>query len=434
MLRTAFEALERSGISFCLLHGEANLRHPVRDVDLLVARSDLGRVATSLAAVGFVAISPIGSGGHQVAAEFGAYLGTWVVLDIVCEMSYGPSGSFLVNWLRPRFATAAADACLERRVARNPYHVLHPDDAFWELLLNCIVDKGSVPERHGDQLVRLASAARTDGPLGSVVERWCPQGWSAEAIIDAVRARRWEDLLRLGPMLAASQTAANPVHARTSAFARGLRRLRVDLGRLVAARGGGLSVALLGPDGSGKSSLAARVCGTSPVPCHVVYMGLWQGQEGMGLPRQVLRASLRIFTVWRRYLVARLFMAAGGIVLFDRYVYDALLTPAPPLVRLKRAYFSILSRSCPAPDLVLLLDAPGAVMAARKPEAVPKELEAMRHDFLRVVEQVHAAQVIDAGKDEDSVFTDAASLIWDAYRAKTDRTQAAPSRDMSPNH
>ena len=80
---------------------------------------------------------------------------------------------------------------------------------------------------------------------------------------------------------------ATPV-GRVASLARGLPRL-----------GGGwpwrgLSVAVMGPDGAGRSTLADAVAAGYGPPARVVYMGLWQGEgEGPGcaLPAALLAAA-----------------------------------------------------------------------------------------------------------------------------------------------
>lgn len=178
----------------------------------------------------------------------------------------------------------------------------------------------------------------------------------------------------------------------------------------------GLSVALLGPDGSGKSTLAAGIAEAFPLPVVQVYMGLWKsGSDQPGL--QLLDAVLRPFRAVRRYLVALGHQARGRLVVFDRFTYDARLPPGPPAVTAKRIYFWLLARVCPAPDLVLLLDVPGAVSFARKGENSAETNETQRRQFLALAGELDL-HVLDASRPPDAVRRDALEVIWAAYRRR----------------
>lgn len=195
-------------------------------------------------------------------------------------------------------------------------------------------------------------------------------------------------------------------------------------GPAAARRRRGLSVALLGPDGSGKSTLAAGIAEAFPLPVVQVYMGLWKsGSDRPGL--QLLDAVLRPFRAVRRYLVALGHQARGRLVVFDRFTYDARLPPGPPAVTAKRIYFWLLARVCPAPDLVLLLDVPGAVSFARKGENSAETNEAQRRQFLALAAELDL-HVLDASQPPDAVRRDALEVIWAAYRLRWSGERRVP--------
>jgi hypothetical protein len=133
--------------------------------------------------------------------------------------------------------------------------VLHPDDAFWALLLHVVVDKAAVKTHHADRLVVLSEHATSSGPLGKVVLAACPTGWDAERIIGCVRARDWSTLIALGRMLTRRACIRNPVGCRAGALVRGLHRLGRSLWSVLAERG--VSVAVVGSDGASRSALVA---------------------------------------------------------------------------------------------------------------------------------------------------------------------------------
>jgi hypothetical protein len=90
-LARALRALDDALVDWCLLRGEAELDDPVGDVDLLVFPGDAPRLAPVLAAAGYVGVPAWGHGSHRF---FVAYTeGAWIKLDVVTEVSFGPSQS-----------------------------------------------------------------------------------------------------------------------------------------------------------------------------------------------------------------------------------------------------------------------------------------------------------------------------------------------------
>jgi thymidylate kinase len=180
-------------------------------------------------------------------------------------------------------------------------------------------------------------------------------------------------------------------------------------------RGRGISIALLGPDGAGKSTLAAGIRRSSHLPVKYVYMGLWQrNSDGRTWFDDVrgLAWLARLLRAWRRYAVARLYLAFGYLVIFDRYTFDALLWADSTPHDLRSIANWMLARCCPAPDLAFVLDAPGHVMYDRKGEHHPEYLEAQRQRFLLLSHRLPNAHAIDATRGEDAVRRDVMAHIW----------------------
>ena len=131
--------------------------------------------------------------------------------------------------------------------------------------------------------------------------------------------------------------------------------------------------------------------------------------------------------LWSRYAKAQYHQLRGRLVVFDRYTYDAAVPTPHALSWLGRAYRRIDGHACPAPDLVLLLDAPGAVMHARKGEYDPEILENWRQHFLALRGCVRQLQVVDATRPVAAVRADAIDRIWRCYAARWQRPEhAAP--------
>jgi thymidylate kinase len=415
-LLRAFAALDEAGVAWCLLRGEARLADPTGDVDLLVAQADLPRLDAVLAPAGFLHVPVGGAGAHRGYVGRDAATDRFFELDVESSVEFGPSGHLAVNWLRPALRTDAADALLAGRRKVGSLVVPCADDAFWALLLHCVVDKGAVADRHAARLAELAPEARPDGVLGPIVTAHCPPGWDAARVLGAARAGDWPALVELGAVLPGLPTAAG----RSAALGRGLRRLAAAVGR--SRRG--LTVAVLGPDGAGKSTLTHALAESFALPTRVVYMGLWQGEDGQAraLPAAVSAAARRPFRSWRRAAVACWHQALGRLVVFDRHPYDALLPPAPPHAALKRVFFTMLARTVPAPSLVLVLDVSAEVAARRRPEEDPAALAAARTAYLALARRLPQAVVLDADRPRELVRAAAVDRIWAAVLGAGDRS------------
>lgn len=423
LLSDVFAALDAAGIRWALLRGEASLAAPTGDVDLLVAARDGRRMEEVLAPLGVIPIERWGGGAHRYLLGYDAGSDQWLDLDIEHELAFGPHASFLVNWLLPSLQTRAAAGCLARRHREGGVWVLDPDDAFWAILLHCIVDKRAIADRHRSRLTELAAEASASGEWGQLITPLCPDGWDAGRIIDAAASGDWDGLVGLGAELPRRATAASPLATRAGALARGLGRLPATAWRV--RHGRGFSVAILGPDGAGKSTLSSGIVDNFGMPASLVYMGLWQGEEGQ--QRSIVRAGLaaanRPLKVWRRYLVSRYLRAKGELVVFDRHVYDALLPPQPPLAWAKRLFFSFLAHAAPGPHLVLVLDLPSEVTIRRRPEEQPEHLEALRAQYADLAERLGRAQLMPAAGTPAEMRIDATDRIWRAYVARRRRAE-----------
>jgi thymidylate kinase len=181
-----------------------------------------------------------------------------------------------------------------------------------------------------------------------------------------------------------------------------------------------MGVALLGPDGAGKSTLATGIQDTFPFPVCQVYMGLTGGMlryiDRLRLPG-VVRLG-RLLVIWSRYARAQYHIARGRLVVFDRYIYDAEVPTPHSLTRAGRLGRWIDGRACPSPDLVVVLDAPGVVMHRRKGEYDPQTLEHWRRSFLALQRRVPGLVVVDATRGIEEVRAEVTERVWQHYSGR----------------
>jgi O-antigen/teichoic acid export membrane protein/thymidylate kinase len=398
-LAPLFASLEGKRIEWSLLREAQPV--PGDDVDLLVNPDDLPALRSLLRGRGFVEVVSRGRGSHRFFTALDGETGRFIELDVVTELSFG------------RFfelPTGLAGDALSRRRRRGLGVALDPDDAFWSLLFHCLVDKQTISPVRGSALRELATQASADGPFGRLAGALLPSPWDPSGVLDAVRRGDLDEIAEIGPSVASRWRRRAPVATAwrwaSGAFGRALEPL-------AKIRRGGMTVALLGLDGAGKSTLAERLATSYGTPTRSVYMGLWKRGDGPARRRfGAIEIVLRPARIWARYLLGQIYRASGNLVIFDRYTYDAAIPPSGGHLRLKRAYFWLLAHSVPAPDLTILLDAPIDVLDARKPEAAGDDRSPAATALREVIGRHPNGVIVDASRSSDAVLADVTAMIW----------------------
>ena len=399
-LSAVLGALDEAGVRWSLLRPPQSLAEPEGDIDVLVEPRSVGRVRDVLVAHRFV---PIPAGGRDLhAADFDEASGRLLWLHVQSEVRIGGPA-------------IAAQAVLDA-VVRDP--LPRPADPWllWIVLLHGLVDKGAVAARHRPALERLAgTTGAADCPLAAVATR---HGLDPAVVLGLVAAGDWDGLERL-PVVRA--TGAPSPRDRAAGLAGRARRLWTRRG---------IAVAVIGPDGAGKTTLVDGLHGALPFPTRVLYMGLTGGRlpkaDALRIPGLVLGARLAI--LWVRWGVGLYHRARGRIVLFDRYALDGSVPSGDETIgALARVSRRVQAAACPRPDLVLLLDASGETMFRRKGEYDGATLETWRVAYARLRGSVDGLVVLDAERPADAVRRDAMALVWRCY-AERWRPRSAAAR------
>jgi O-antigen/teichoic acid export membrane protein len=402
LLISLFAVLEHRGLRWMLLRVPSNLAAPAGDVDLLVAPEDAAALRDAARELGFVSLPGWESAPDLILVRYDRASDRWLLLDVSTSVSFRSPRA----WRLP----GATEQVLRRRHGSNGIVLPADADAFWLLLLHCLLDKGRVASHHRVTLRRLASAGLLS-PLGAALSAAAGPAFGRNDFIDAARSPDGDALMELGARLAGElrrrRSVPERLHVLTVRFARAARK------PLLLKRRKGLSLALLGPNGVGKSTAATALQRSLPFELRIVYMGIWKVPEK---PRGRMAAAAEVATrplrIWFRYIVAQYHQFRGRVIVFDRYVYDALLPASPPLLRTKRVYFRFLARALPRPCAVLFLDVPGEVAYGRKQESEPEELESERWLYSELIKRLPSLELIDASADADTVRAEITTIVW----------------------
>jgi thymidylate kinase len=213
------------------------------------------------------------------------------------------------------------------------------------------------------------------------------------------------------------------------------------------------TIALIGPDGAGKTTICKRLESMEPERFRYLYMGVGRDSTNVSLPTTRLAAALKgrrrgyatgaahasdapaqrseahaiarrlrsagrllnqVAEEWYRQLWSWVYQRRGFVVLYDRHFlfdYTGADVAARNRTLGRRVHVWLLRHAYPRPDFTIFLDVPGEELYKRKGESDPESLERRR---LAHVEQTLTARDIvrlDATGSVDAVAHAVRTLI-----------------------
>lgn len=233
-----------------------------------------------------------------------------------------------------------------------------------------------------------------------------------------------------------------------------------------------ISVALIGPDGAGKTTIARMIEKSFPVPIKYLYMGVSVESSNIALPttriveyfkrrrrkqkgvttaknlvppnrkngkhkksglRALLRFANRLAEEWYRQYLSWNYRRQGQVVVYDRHYkfdfeLDKVKLPGEKISFTDWLHRWFLARVYPAPDVVIYLDAPAEVLFARKGEFTLEWLDSRRQAFIKQGQKTPNFFQIDATQPLEKVFASVTERIMQHYQKK-----CAPPRMFDKN-
>ncbi len=216
------------------------------------------------------------------------------------------------------------------------------------------------------------------------------------------------------------------------------------------------TIALIGADGSGKTTIAKMLLDSPPAKMKYLYMGLNIESSNYALPTSRLiyylkllkykkknknikdvklknlslhnieedrtvdkrgklgafaRLANRMAEAWYRQVISWIFQLSGYTVLYDRhYIFDSSTNITSEELKNQRLTTKIhgwmINNMLSKPKLVFLLHAPPEVLFERKGEADIEYLKARTESFMKVGKSLKNFIVVDATQPIDKVFAD----------------------------
>jgi thymidylate kinase len=191
-----------------------------------------------------------------------------------------------------------------------------------------------------------------------------------------------------------------------------------------------LKIAILGPDGAGKSSVIDGLMGTLECGGRTVkmrhlkprFVAQLRNQPNIivvdphGKPPRGALLSLVKIVVWliEEWYADLLHESKETVLICDRYYHDLLVDPKRYRFGAPLWMARLIGRLMPQPKLWILLNAPAEVLQARKQEVAAEETARQCNAYLAFVHKLREHRIVDASQPLDKVIADTARAIEQA--------------------
>lgn len=448
LFRDTIAALNEAGLKLCVSHGYGGYPEVIgSDVDVIC--EDPAQVPRTLSEKKVADIVQVfrGEGGvGYVLCRLRGGEPTFLIFDVSADCRY------------EGYIFYGSEDILKNRRKFEFFKVPPPEIEFASYLVRKLM-KGDLDETHGARLSELYS--ETPEVCGQQLELFFPKPTSA-IIEDAARSGDWNPVRRRLKSVREEMLnymSRQQPSARIRYWSGKMQRM---VGRILNPSG--LMVALLGPDGSGKSTVLSRVeqdlapifwstklyhkRPLAPAPRWSRRLLRRTGESGPTHdervrdsvppstdsyvheprpPRGLAASLVKLAFWWASYTfvgyIGDIFprLVRSTLVMFDRYYDDLLVYPTNYRYGGPLWLAHLVGRFVPRPHLVVLLDAPPEVIQARKQEVPYQETARQRRAYLEIVNDLSNGHVVDASKPLDEVVADVERTILEYMAGRVAR-------------
>lgn len=232
------------------------------------------------------------------------------------------------------------------------------------------------------------------------------------------------------------------------------------------------SVAIIGPDGSGKTTITQLLMERTSIPFHYVYMGVSWSSSNVLLPTTRLIQLLRrhknrkepavlapkpfpgdddtprksfvarwlslankLGEEWYRQLLSYYHQFRGKVLLYDRhFVFDFSLESKGDASLREKLHRFLIQNFYPEPKLVICLDAPVELLFERKQEFTRERLQWLREGYLSLQKTFPRIHYVDASQPLETVYQEVICIIerhFEGAKVKVDSAGEATSTRLS---
>lgn len=430
LAKELFGFMEHEGISYAVVGDTRNYPHDIE--------SDLDIVVNSDAAPGLRAKLSEFCSLHEAAIvqvlqhEQTAWYFVISLMDNL-QKFYFFDPDFCTDYFRHGRLFLKAEEFLSNRVPAldcegnlKGFYIPAPAHGFIYYLLKKI-DKGEFNDRHGDYL---SSVWKKDPEGASVQLKRFWQEDTVNLLAVAASQNHWSEVRTALPQLRIAVRNQLPFS---------LKNWRLEVFRKIhrILEPTGLHVVFLGVDGSGKSTVLAEIqkrlapAFRRTKRYHLRPFWGYQTQEGAPVinphgqdVRGAFSSLIKIVWWWLDYTLGYLKevfpkLLCSTLVLFDRYYYDLAVDARRYRYAGPTWLIRIVGKMIPAPDIVILLDAPECVIHDRKQEVSVEETARQRGEYLKLINSLKNGNIVDSALPLPEVVAQVEHIILDYLAARS---------------
>jgi thymidylate kinase len=378
-LRTLFRLLDDSEVRYCVLHSWTKLPEEIQsDLDIGVHQEDSRKllpVFEGLRDQGYIAFQCLNYKKHCRSCGF-----FWIEASAVRAAAV----DIAFEHRRGNLKLMTGAEMVTERQWNGLFWTSSPRVEFAYLLAKK-VGKGSASETQQLRLQELVSE------LGIVeaektAKAFLPSHWCKRVVHACTNRTLLLDIGKGRAMLWRIAWTRHPVAS--------MEYLASELFRIIRrfAQPTGLVLAVLGSDGTGKSTVIAELVKTFGIAFRNRHrVNHWRpnvlarkklgdpvpnphGTPPRGAAASIVHLLVFFADYWAGYLFStRCLTAKSNLVVFDRYFQDILVDPLRYRYGGPKWFSKLLSRFVPKPNLVIILEADPDIISARKPEVSTDE-------------------------------------------------------------